>query len=79
MREQTLLAKLKNRQNYKNPNTAVVLGILYTEENAACIINQLNDMLRDNFLKTQSILGEELTNLVLSQKKISYTGQSWKD
>lgn len=69
MQEQILLEKLKNIKNYKNPNTAVVIGILYAHENSTCIIKELNDMLEDNYVKATSILGEEITNLVLSLKK----------
>jgi hypothetical protein len=68
MQEQALLKKLKNKTEYKNPNSAVVMGILHSQENTSCIIKELYDMLQDNFLKTESILGEEITNLVISQK-----------
>jgi hypothetical protein len=67
MQEEVLLKKLKNKNNYKKPNTAVVIGILYGHEQSTSILKELNDMLQDNFFKTKSILGEEMTNLVLSE------------
>jgi hypothetical protein len=68
MQELTLLKKLKNINNYNNPKNALVMGIVYSENNTTRIIKELYEMLQDNFLKTESILGEEITNLVLSQK-----------
>jgi hypothetical protein len=68
MQELAILKTFKNKSNYKNPCNPVVLGIINYEINPNRIINELYEMLLDNFSKTEAILGEELTNIVLLQK-----------
>jgi hypothetical protein len=67
MQELLILQKFKNINNYSNPFNPVVQGILHCDDNISCILKELSEMLHDNFSKTESILGEELTNIVVNQ------------
>jgi hypothetical protein len=68
MQEIILLTKLKNINNYEKPLNPVVKGIVYFDNNPYTIVKELFEMLQDNFDATKGILGEEITNLVLTHK-----------
>ncbi len=72
MQEQLLLKKLKNINSYNKPYNPIVKSIVYTEISITCILKELSEMLRDNFHRTEAIIGEEITNLVLSQNLEKY-------
>jgi hypothetical protein len=72
MQELTLLKKIKNIHNYNKPYNPVVQGIIYSDTSAKCIIKELFEMLQHNFERTEAILGEEMTNLVLTQTMLTH-------
>jgi hypothetical protein len=72
MQEVMLLNKFKDINNYNNPHNVIAKSIVHFDVNTTSIIKELFEMLQDNFAATKSILGEELTNIVLMQKMLSY-------
>jgi hypothetical protein len=71
--EAELLEKIKNIKNYNKPYNPVVLGIVHSNTSAKCVIQELFEMLQDNFARTEAILGEEMTNLVLNQTMLKHS------
>lgn len=72
MQEITLLSKIKNINNYNKPYNPIVQGIVHSDTPPTCIIKELFEMLQHNFVRTEAILGEEITNLVLNHTYQKY-------
>ncbi len=70
MQSYILLQKFLDVNSYGEPNNVVVRGIIASDYNLKSIIKELKEMLRDNFPKTKSILGEELTSIVMKNEQI---------
>ncbi len=65
MQEEKLLSQLKDISNYKKPNYPIVQGILHSTLSSSEIIKEISELLREDFLKTQDIIGEKITTLVM--------------
>lgn len=72
MQPNTLLQKFQDVNSYTEPNNVVVRGIIASDYSLNNIIKELMEMLKDNFPKTKSILGEELTSIVIMKGYDSY-------
>jgi hypothetical protein len=72
MQQQSILSKIKNIHSYNKPYNPIVQGIVHSDTSARCIIKELFEMLQHNFARTEAILGEEITNLVLNQTMLNH-------
>jgi hypothetical protein len=72
MQQTSLTKKIKNENNYNKPYNPIVQGIVHSDTSVVCIIKELFEMLQHNFDRTEAILGEEITNLVLNQTMLNH-------